>query len=146
MKSIDIIWNSLKSLKILKNPLNSPKIPLIPKNPLQSLEILKGPQYPLKSIWDPLKSLRGGVKLENRENLGQCPYHGWPSPLRHLGHFWISDIFEKCWPPPPSYQIGTFLNFRHFWKMLTPPPLTKLGHFWISDISYKGNIAKYTIK
>ena len=48
-----------------------------------------------------------------------------PPPLRPLGHFWISDIFEKCW---------------------TPPPLTKLGHFWISDISYKGNIANYTIK
>ena len=65
--------------------------------------------------------LRGGVKIENRENLGQCP--------------------NKGWPPLPTF--GTFLNLGHFWKMLTPPPLTKLGHFWISDIFYKGKIAKY---
>ena len=44
--------------------------------------------------------IRGGIKIEYRENLGQCPNYGWPLPS-----------------PPPTF--GIFLNFRHFW---TSPP------------------------
>ena len=35
--------------------------------------------------------------------MGQCSNYCWPW---HLRHFWISDIFEKCWPPTPHPPIG----------------------------------------
>ena len=36
-----------------------------------------------------------------------------PPPFRPLGHFWIWDIFEKCWPPPlwPNWDIFEFQTF-----------------------------------
>ena len=31
-----------------------------------------------------------------------------PPPIGYFRLFWISDLFEKCWPP-------SRINFRHFW-------------------------------
>ena len=58
-------------------------------------------------------TLRGVVRIENRENLGNVLIRVDPPP----SDLW--DIFEfgtflKNVDPHPSDQIGTFLNFRHF--------------------------------
>ena len=42
-----------------------------------------------------------------------------PPPIGYFRLFWISDLFEKCWPPL-SDQFQTFLNLRTYWWRKTP--------------------------
>ena len=49
----------------------------------------------------PTSLLRGGVIIKKRENCGLFP-------IGYFRLFWISNLFEKCWPP-------FYINFRHFW-------------------------------
>ena len=57
--------------------------------------------------------------------------------------FWISDLFEKCWPPI-SDQFQTFLNLRTYWWWKTPQTNILKGllrHIYIE----KGQIRRFNL-
>ena len=67
-----------------------------------------------------MHSIRGGVKIENRENLGQCPIYGWPPPSDLWDIFEFQTFLKNSDPPPFLPNLDTF-EFQIFLKNADPP-------------------------